>query len=89
MKGAERRDRDPETGKSGWVSADETYYGWLKKQPADVQNSIIGPERGQLLRNGGLSSDRFADLQLGANFKPLSMDEMRKLEPTAFTQAGL
>lgn len=81
--------RDPETGRVGSVDADTSYYSWLKKQPADVQDSIIGPTRGQLLRNGGLSAQRFAELQLGKNFMPLTLDEMRRLEPVAFSRAGI
>lgn len=88
-RGRTRSMRDPETGKVESISADTTYYGWLKSQPASVQNSIIGPTRGKLLRNGGLSAQRFSELQLGRNFEPLTLDEMRKLEPIAFEKAGL
>jgi SPP1 gp7 family putative phage head morphogenesis protein len=88
-RGRTRSERDPDTGKVGHASADQTYYGWLKTQPADVQNSIIGPTRGKLLRNGGISSQRFAELQLGKLNNPLTLKEMRELDPVAFTKAGL
>jgi SPP1 gp7 family putative phage head morphogenesis protein len=99
-RGRTRSERDPETGKVGKVSADQAYYSWLKTQPADVQNSIIGPTRGKLLRNGGISSQRFAELQMGKNFQPLKtierdgklitpLQQMREMEPTAFMKAGL
>ena len=83
--------RDPETGRArvGEVPANETYYGWLKRQPAEVQDSIIGPQRGALLRNGGITTERFRELQLDRNFEPLTLDEMRELEPAAFKRAGL
>lgn len=71
------------------VPADETYYTWLKRQPAAFQNSAIGKSRAELLRKGGLSSERFTELQLGKNFEPLTLDEMKALEPTAFEKAGL
>lgn len=87
--GGTRRARDPETGKVEWADANETYYGWLKRQPARVQDSIIGDERGKLLRDGGLSAERFADLQLDKKFQPLTLDEMRELEPVAFERAGI
>ena len=87
--GGTQRTRDPATGKVGYTDADETYYGWLSRQPAQVQDSIIGPTRGKLLREGGLSSQRFAELQLNKNFKPITLEEMRKLEPVAFERAGL
>ena len=77
-----------ETGVSH-VSSDLTYYGWLKTQSASFQDSVIGPDRGALLRNGGLSSSRFAELQLNKNFKPITLDQMRKIEPLAFESAGI
>tara|TARA_R110000803_G_scaffold112299_2_gene180663 strand:- start:544 stop:1632 length:1089 start_codon:yes stop_codon:yes gene_type:complete len=88
-KGATRSARDPKTGKVGSVKAKTTYYDWMKNQPAKVQDSIVGKSRGKLLRNGGISSERFAELQMGKNFEPLTLDEMRKLDPVAFEKAGL
>ena len=87
--GRTRSARDPQTGEVGRVSANQTYYGWLKTQPASVQDSIIGPNRGQLLRGGGISSERFAELQLGKNFEPLTLAQMRELDPVAFENAGI
>jgi len=73
----------------GPVPASMSYYEWLKTQPIDFQNEAIGPVRAQLLRDGGLSAQRFQELQLGRNFEPLTLDEMKKLEPVAFNRAGL
>lgn len=87
--GGTRAARDPETGKIKRVSADESYYGWLKRQSAEFQNDVIGPARGKLLRDGGLSAQRFADLQLDRNFTPLTLEEMRSREPLAFRRAEL
>lgn len=86
--GETRSSRDA-SGKVKTVDADLSYYEWLKKQPADFQDSAIGPTRGALLRNGGLSADRFAELQLNKNFQPITLEEMRNLEPAAFEKAGL
>jgi len=72
-----------------WVASNQTYYGWLKTQSAEFQDSVIGPVRGKLLRNGGISADRFAELQLDKTFHPLTLAEMRKLEPLAFENAGI
>jgi len=88
-KGRTRSERDPETGKVGKVDAKLSYFEWLKTQPESVQDSIIGPNRGALLRDGGLSAQRFQELQLSKNFLPLTLAEMRKLDPVAFTKAGL
>jgi SPP1 gp7 family putative phage head morphogenesis protein len=71
------------------TSANETYYAWLKKQPAQFQNDAIGPTRAALLRDGGLSAERFSELNLGRNFEPLTLDQMRAIEPNAFIQAGI
>jgi SPP1 gp7 family putative phage head morphogenesis protein len=87
--GATRSARDPETGRVESVSAKETYYSWLKKQPAQVQDAAIGPTRGKLLRDGGLSSQRFSELQLSKTFRPLTLSEMQDLDPVAFIKAGV
>lgn len=68
---------------------DQSYYQWLKSQPVKFQDSVLGADRSKLLRDGGLSADRFAALQLDRNFKPITLDEMRRLEPLVFEKAGL
>jgi len=83
----------------GPVPANMSYYEWLKTQPVDFQNEAIGPVRAQLLRDGGLSAQRFQELQLGRNFEPLNLygkivdgtyiPGMKDLEPVAFNRAGL
>ena len=88
-RGETRAARDPETGKIEKVPAKQTYYAWLKNQPAAFQDSVIGPTRGKLLRDGGLSAQRFAELQLDKRFKPVTLKEMRELDPVAFAKAGL
>lgn len=74
---------------TGSVPQTQTYYDWLKQQPAGFQDSVIGEERGLLLRNGGLSTTEFASLQLNSTFEPLTLDEMRRLKPLAFSRAGI
>jgi len=86
-KGATQASKGAEGGQQ--VAADLTYYDWLKSQPAGFQDAAIGPARGKLLRSGGLSADRFAQLQLGQNFQPLTLEQMRELEPLAFKRAGI
>ena len=88
-KGRTRAMRDPKTGKIGRVDADLSYYDWLKQQDRDFIESVIGPSRTDLLLDGKISSERFAELNLGKYFEPLTLDEMRKLEPIAFDNAGL
>lgn len=71
------------------VDAKQTYYEWLKTQPNDFQDAAIGIDRAKLLRDGGLSAKRFAELQLNSNFDPLTLDELRDIIPSAFANAGL
>lgn len=86
--GATRSARDEE-GNVISLDAKETYYSWLKKQTPDFQDSVIGKKRGKLLRDGGLTADRFAELQLGKNFESLTLKEIRAIEPLAFEKARL
>lgn len=73
----------------GPVSGRLSYYQWLKRQDAAFQDAALGPTRGKLLREGGLSAERFAALQLDRKFEPLTLAEMKELEPKAFKRAGL
>ena len=50
---------------------------------------MLGPARGTLLRDGGLSAERFQELRLSRNFEPLTLAEMQRLEPLAFERAGI
>ncbi len=71
------------------VNYSQSYYEWLQTQSDDFQDTVLGPTRGQLFRDGGLSADRFAALQLDRNFMPLTLADMRKLDPIAFKRAGI
>lgn len=70
------------------VRADFSYYDWLTQQPAAFQDKAIGPVRAKLLRDGGLSVERFSELQLDRNFAQLTLEQMKKLEPLAFERAS-
>ena len=72
-----------------YVKGDLDYYDWLKLQSAEFQDDVLGPNRGTLLRKGGLSATRFKELQLDKQFKERTLEEMRALEPLAFDQAGI
>jgi len=66
------------------VPAETTYFEWLKTQPAEFQDSALGPRRAELLRNGGLTAERFSELNLGRNFEPRTLAEIKALEPAIF-----
>lgn len=77
------------SGVDGPIDAETTYYEWLKRQSPAFQKEVLGAKRAQLFQSGGLSEKRFAELQLDKNFQPLTLDEMRALEPLAFERAGV
>lgn len=86
-----KKDERTATGAKGTEKVDGTvsYYEWLKTQPEAFQNDALGITRATLFRKGGLSAKTFAALNLGRNFQPLTLDEMRALKPNAFRRAGL
>jgi SPP1 gp7 family putative phage head morphogenesis protein len=86
-KGATRASKGEEGGAQ--VPADLSYYEWLKTQSAEFQDDVLGPTRGKLFRDGGLTAARFAELQLDKTYQPLTLDEMRARNPIAFRKAGL
>lgn len=71
------------------IAAGETYYSWLRRQPKQFQNDVLGPTRGDLFRSGGLTSDQFSRLNLNRRFEPLTLDEMRSRQPEAFREANV
>lgn len=77
----------PETRASmdGQVAADQSYGDWLKKQSAARQDQILGPERGKLMRAGGLTLDRFYS-DKGVY---LDLDQLRERDAAAFKRAGV
>ena len=85
--GRTRASKGAEGGKQ--VASDLSYYDWLKTQPANFQDQAIGPTRAKLLRDGGLSAEQFAKLNVDKNFSPMTLLEMRAAEPIAFKRAGL
>jgi hypothetical protein len=71
------------------VDADLGYYNWMKQQPAAFQDAALGKSWGKLLRDGGLSADRYAEVSIGKLGEPLTLAQARELDPVAFSKAGL
>jgi hypothetical protein len=69
----------------GQIPAETTYGEWLQKQSAERQDQIVGPTRGKLLRDGGLTMDRFYN-DRGVY---LNLEEIRARDAAAFAKAGL
>lgn len=81
--GAERASTD------GPVDADQTYYGWLKKQPASFQNEALGPTWAKVFRDGGVNADEFARLRLGKDFQPITLEQLREKRPAIFEESNI
>ncbi len=77
------------SGESGPVPAEQSYYQWLNGQSKQAQIDALGPTRAKLFRDGGMSADRFRELQFDTTFSPLTLDQMRVIEPEAFKLAGI
>ena len=74
----------PHRASENGVTDNVSYYEWLKTQSPAFQDEALGKARGKLFREGGLTPERFSALQLDRNFEPLTLDEMRRLEPLIF-----
>lgn len=70
---------------NGPVPADLTYSDWLKRQPAAVQDDILGKTKGKLFRDGGMTLDKFVDSQ----GKELNLDQLKMRDRAAFKEAGI
>lgn len=77
----------PSVGPDGpkQVSAKTTYSGWLRKQSAAFQDEVLGPTRGKLFRQGGLSLTHFVD-ERGEAY---SLERLQSLRPLEFEKANL
>lgn len=62
----------------------ETYADWIKRQPAGVQDEILGPTRGKLLRSGKYSVGDFVDTR----GQPLTLDELKSFRKRAARIGG-
>jgi len=69
----------------GQVPAKTTYNDFLRRQPKDFQDDVLGKTKAKLFRDGDLPLDKFVDRQ-GAEY---TLDELRRRESAAFERAGL
>lgn len=60
LPGGTRTSRNAD-GEIEFISARKTYGGWLKQQPPEVIDEVLGVERSRLFRSGKLSIDKFTD----------------------------
>lgn len=62
-----------------------TYQQWLATQSPEFQDQVLGPTRGKLFRDGGITLDKFTNNRL----RKLRLDELRTRHPDAFAAADL
>jgi SPP1 gp7 family putative phage head morphogenesis protein len=69
----------------GTLRGDVNFGSFLKRQSAGFQDEFLGPTRGKLFRQGGLTIDRFRD-ETGRTY---TLEQLQALNPIAFDDAGL
>lgn len=67
----------------GPVPDDMTYGQWLKKQPVEIQNEVLGVKKAQLFRKGGLPIDRFQD----SSGREYTLDQLKQRDKKAWERA--
>lgn len=60
----------------GQVASDLTYGEWLRRQPLEVQEEVLGKKRAELFRAGKLSLDKFID----EDGRYYTLEELRRRE---------
>ena len=76
--GATRASRGADGGKP--IDANTTYYDFLKQQPAWFVDEALGPVRGKIFRNSGISPEEFRTISVDGFGRPLTLNEMAALD---------
>lgn len=64
--------------KAEQVSGSTTYYSWLNRQNAAVQDKALGVIQGKVFRNAGLSPEEFKKATVNSLGQPLSLKDMER-----------
>jgi SPP1 gp7 family putative phage head morphogenesis protein len=70
---------------NGQVPASTTFGEWLKRQPINVQNEVLGVKKAALFRKGDVPIERF----VGSDLTPLTLKQLSRLEKKAFQKVGI
>lgn len=62
------------------VDASTSYYDFLKQQPAWFQDEALGPVRGKIFRNSGISPEEFRVISVDGYGRPLTLQQMADLD---------
>lgn len=76
--GAKRAARGADGGMQ--IDANTTYYDFLKQQPAWFQDQALGPVRGAIFRNAGMSAEEFRVASVDGFGRPLTLKEMAETD---------
>lgn len=76
--GAKRAARGAEGGTQ--VDANTSYYDFLKSQPAWFQDEALGPVRGKIFRNSGMTPDEFRAASVDGFGRPMTLREMAEMD---------
>lgn len=60
---------------NGQVPATETYDSWLRQQPREFVYDVLGPGKGKIFLDGGLTLDKFVD----STGKSLTIEQLEEL----------
>ena len=69
-----RSSRNPD-GSVEKIAGETTYNSWLKRQPAEFQDEVLGVERAKLFR-GGMNVDKFTDDE----GRTLTLEQLKQLD---------
>lgn len=70
----------------GTVPGDLKYPDWLRRQPRDFVEDVLGRDKASLFLDGKLKIEKFVDR---GTLREYSLRELRLREPQAFERAGL
>jgi SPP1 gp7 family putative phage head morphogenesis protein len=76
--GAKRAARGADGGTQ--VDANTSYYQFLRQQPAWFQDEALGPVRGKIFRNAGLTPEEFRAASVDGFGRPLTLKEMADVD---------
>jgi len=76
--GAKRAARGADGGMQ--IDANTTYYDFLKQQPAWFQDEALGPVRGKIFRNAGMTPEEFRVASVDGFGRPLTLKEMAETD---------
>lgn len=76
--GAKRAARGADGGMQ--IDANTSYYDFLQQQPAWFQDQALGPVRGKIFRNAGMTPEEFRVASVDGYGRPLTLKEMAETD---------